>query len=535
MSFPWVLSLVVGFLSLSQEILWVRLISFVQGGAPVAFAFVLSCYLVGIALGAAIGKIFCDRAKDLYGVAALVLLLAAATDPLPPFLGDTIAYRGGAVTWLQVVPPALAIILTAAIKSILFPIAHHLGSNQSGPNVGSSVSNIYFGNIIGATLGPIVTGFFVLDWLTVDDSFRLVGALSLLMAILCALRSPFQRRIVTLLGGAAAVALFSLMIPASDFVRSAAERFAEGTAREPVYGEISQVVQNKHGVIHTVALPGRRDDMVYGGNVYDGRINTNIKNDTNGIGRVYLLAALHPNPKRILVVGMSTGAWTQVVAGFPGVEKIDVVEINKGYVDVMRRHPEVTSILDNPKVSLHFDDGRRWLKRHPDERYDMIVMNTTFHWRAYSTNLLSLDFLREVSHHLNRPAGLLTFNTTQSLDAFKTAERSCPFVYRYLGFAYAGFQDFKVDASVARDRLTKTTIDGRPVFESSDFATGAIGDKLANAQLEPVAELLARHAAPAEVITDVNMLSEFRHGKRVGIPLLDLLLPPRHDMLVKDK
>ena len=59
--------------------------------------------------------------------------------------------------------------LTALIKSIMFPIAHHLGSQQSGARIGRSVSKVYFGNIIGSTLGPIVTGYLLLDQLTMDQ------------------------------------------------------------------------------------------------------------------------------------------------------------------------------------------------------------------------------------------------------------------------------------------------------------------------------------------------------------------------------
>ncbi len=282
MKFPWLLSLVVGYLSLSQEILWVRLISFVQGGAPVAFALVLTCYLVGIALGAAVGKWFCDRSQDLYLVAAGTLLLAAVTDPLPPYLGRWIAYHGGPVTLLHVLPPVLGIVATAAIKSVLFPIAHHLGSNSSGPRVGSSVSNIYFGNIIGATLGPIVTGFLLLDVLTVDANFRLIGMISLAMAVACAFQSPSSSARRQLLFGAVAVLALAVLIPRADFVADAAERFADGTSKAPVLGEISHVIQNKHGVIHTVSLPGRDDDMVYGGNIYDGRINVDLHRNSNG-------------------------------------------------------------------------------------------------------------------------------------------------------------------------------------------------------------------------------------------------------------
>ena len=50
------LSFCVGFLSLSQEILWVRLFGFTNESLPQAFAFVLTMYLLGIAFGAMIGR-----------------------------------------------------------------------------------------------------------------------------------------------------------------------------------------------------------------------------------------------------------------------------------------------------------------------------------------------------------------------------------------------------------------------------------------------------------------------------------------------
>ena len=48
----------VGFLSLSQEILFVRLVGFAFESTPDSFAFVLVCFLLGIALGAHAGMRF---------------------------------------------------------------------------------------------------------------------------------------------------------------------------------------------------------------------------------------------------------------------------------------------------------------------------------------------------------------------------------------------------------------------------------------------------------------------------------------------
>jgi predicted membrane-bound spermidine synthase len=92
--------------------------------------------------------------------------------------------------------------------------------------------------------------------------------------------------------------------------------------------------------------------------------------------------------------------------GFPGVESIDVVEINPAYLDLTRSYPELAPLLDDPRIHIHIDDGRRWLKRNPHTRYDLIVQNITYHWRANAGNLLSREYLSEVRTHLNPVASL---------------------------------------------------------------------------------------------------------------------------------
>src|SRR5258705_5113462 len=89
-SFAWWLSFVIGFLSLSIEIVWVRIIGFGYETLPPAFSFVLACYLVGIALGAALGKRLCERTQNLYVAAALMLSLSALVDVGSPTDGSRV-------------------------------------------------------------------------------------------------------------------------------------------------------------------------------------------------------------------------------------------------------------------------------------------------------------------------------------------------------------------------------------------------------------------------------------------------------------
>jgi spermidine synthase len=507
-SFPWWLSLSIGFLSLSEEILWVRVVGFAFQTLPFAFSFVLACYLVGIALGAAYGKRLCARTGNLYAAAAVVLGVAALWDACTPLLIGGFLPADNEQRLAALAP---AIVLTAALKSILFPVAHHLGSFAEGPRVGRSVSRIYFGNIVGATLGPLVTGFLALDHLNVDECFALAAAACVFIAIGCVLKSGRLPLIGVPL--AAALLLSGLAPRIARPGPGALRMLAAGGAES-----LTHFAANRHGVIHTVLT--RAGDFVFGGNVYDGIATVDVELNANRLDRVYLLALLQPQPRRILTIGLSAGAWVRAMQGFPGVERIDVVEINPGYIELIRAYPELAPLLDDPRVHIYVDDGRRWLKRNPGTRYDLIVQNTTHHWRANAGNLLSREYLADVRAHL-APGGVVTVNTTGSFDVLATMDAVFPYAYRYANFAYAS--DHALTPEAARLAAVRRP-DGTPV-PAPGAPEGSVAALLSRARLEPAAAFIARRHAAAEVISDDNLLTEYRHGKRSGPKLLEALLP----------
>lgn len=506
-SFAWWLSFFIGFLSLSVEIVWVRIIGFGYETLPPAFSFVLACYLVGIALGAALGKRLCERTQQLYGAAALALSLSALCDVVSPtFVGKVIATHRSDLLF-----PALAIVCTAALKSILFPIVHHLGSVAAGPRVGRSVSRVYFGNIMGATLGPLVTGFFAFDYLSTDECLGVAAAIALLCATGCVLKSsrpsliavPFLVSIV-----ASAIAMKSIN-PGIGSLRYLA---AGGRA-------IIGYSANGHGIIHTAFTP--KGEFIFGGNVYDGIATTNVDTNPNGLDRVYLLALVHQNIKRVLSVGLSGGAWIRALEGFPGIEEIDVIEINPGYVDLDRQYPQLSGFLKDPRVHIYIDDGRRWLRRNPDLRFDAIVQNTSYYWRANVGNLLSREYFLDCRRHLN-PGGVILANTTGSYDVFTTAQSVFPDVYRYTNFMVAS--DHPLTKDIAR--LWEVRRPDGKLFQPGNTKPESVVAWLATVPLEPAAQFLARHGTAGEVITDDNLLTEYRHGRRFGPAFLQSLLPP---------
>jgi spermidine synthase len=490
-----VLSFGVGFLSLSQEILFVRLVSFAFTSTPEAFAFVLTVFLLGIAAGANIGKRICAQGCNLRHVACGVLLVAAASDlALPYLLVPLIAAEYPA--------PLLALVIgwSAAVKSVLFPVAHELGADSASS--GRSISRVYGFNVIGSTAGPLVTGFILLDVVGLQQCLNLVALGSLTLAVLLA---PKSRRALEL------AAIGALAWGSSHFV-APPDLLPDLISTQLRSGQqLGSIIENRSGIIHTI-VDGKHGEMVFGGNVYDGRISTDLRTNSNGIDRAYILAALHDNPARVLVVGMSSGAWTWVVSRFPGVREIDVVEINPGYAELIRSHPEVAGILDDPRITIHVDDGRRWLLRHGSRRYDLIVMNTSFHWRAYATNLLSREFLTLVAKHLDH-GGIVTFNTTWSPYAVWTAAQVFPVVMRYSNFVYASDHDFVSRIPSLSHRLYEITENHKPVFDQANPIDAQAIDKMFAGRFVTPQQIARLTDRPLEVITDDNMITEYRYGR----------------------
>lgn len=499
-----------GFIALSYEILWYRVISFASWGLPGAFGLLLSAYLFGLAVGSRVAGAFCrdqTRAGDRRQLRSLAVF----------------AFVANVVAWLVVPafgwtakrwdwPPALAMVaVAAALLGAILPLVAHFGI-KADDRAGVNLSYVYLANIVGSAAGSLVTGFVFLDAWPIQTIGAVIAILGMaLVALLVTLAElPRAGRGAALVGVAAACLLFHRASPAVY------DRIWERLLYRSKFDESTRfldVVETKSGVI-TVTQEG----VVYGGGAYDGKVSTSLVHDRNGILRAYAVGALHPAPRRVLMVGLATGAWAQVVANLPGVERLTVVEINPGYLELISKYDEVKSLLSNPRVEIVIDDGRRWINRHPDARFDVMVMNTTWHWRAHATNLLSTEYFELVRSRL-APGGVMLFNTTSSDDAKKTALSIFPYGMRVWNCVAVSDAPLAFDRERWKTTLTETRIDGAPVIDTStEDGRRFLEDTLAYADtieapptdegLEARESVLAK-VESATVITDDNMAPEW--------------------------
>ncbi|HWZ33507.1 MAG TPA: fused MFS/spermidine synthase [Bryobacteraceae bacterium] len=376
---------VAGFIALAYEVIWYRLYSFSSGGDARTFALLLGFYLAGIAYGSLAARSVCsdidagtmDRHVRFAGRFVIVANI------LGFLVAPTVALAGRFVPDVATLP---LVLVTAALLGAVFPILCHVSVSPDS-NAGARLSYLYISNIAGSALGSFLVGFVLMDVLSFRQIAILLATLGLILGVVLLLTTTAKKsnRLVIAVSGVAAVTAVVLASP----------WLFDGFYEKLLYkGEVhsdtrfSRVVETRSGVI-TISPDG----TVFGGGMYDGRFNVDLLRDTNWVIRAYALSAIHPSPKEVLMIGLSSGSWAQIIANHENLEKLTIIEINPGYLNIIPQHDQVASVLRNPKVTVVIDDGRRWLTRNPDRKFDMIVMNTTYHWRANVSNLLSVEFL----------------------------------------------------------------------------------------------------------------------------------------------
>jgi spermidine synthase len=490
-----------GLVSLAYEILWYRAFSLAAMGRAPAFAVLLGFYLTGIAFGGRVSSKLCRKMsgdslqRQLRNLGIFVIVANLLGFLVVPALG-----------YLSRFGPGLALPLVAVVTTLLgaaFPLISHAAVVPDA-RAGRGLSWLYVSNIIGSTLGSLIVGYVLMDYWGIRQiaiAIALTG-IALGTAILLGSARDGRSRLFQLAGCAAlAVLVVAGAAPLFDRIY---ERLEAKIVLPDSY-VYRDIVETKSGVAAVT-----KDLVVFGGGVYDGRINTDLVHDSNWLFRPFSISLWHAAPRKVLMIGLSTGAWGQVIVNHPEVEQLTIVEINPGYLKLIDKYPAVRNLLTNPKVHIVIDDGRRWLVRNRREQFDVIVSNTTFHWRAHISAILSREFLELVSAHL-RPSGVFFYNLTGSPEAQLTGITVFPYGLMVGNALALSNQPIPVDLERWKRIMRDYRIDGKPVFDLNNPEHVKRFEEVA-ASLpvrEDAAALRAKNTA-TRLITDDNMGVEWR-------------------------
>lgn len=484
-------SFALGYITLSQELFWYRVLSFVTANRPETFGLLLAAFLFGIAMATITA---CNVIRQQQSVVQYIVnSLALAT--LIWFLAvPTIAALAGMGSSFLVF--YVGLIFVAAVSYFtggVFTALCHLLQLKLRAAAGKTVGLHYFANVIGATSGPLLTGFLLFEYFSVRDLVLLFGIMTLLSSMIFfpQLANPFRLKLGLMATGTLLLG-FALHSTAYEGIMEKLQM-----VNEP----FTAFTSNRSGFISAIG------HKIYGNGVYDNTMNIDPdpQRDVNKIFRAYAIPTFHARPTRVLVIGTNGGSWTKALSMYGALQKLTTLEINRGYLDIIALYPDFADILHHPKVEFVIDDGRHWLNNNPDEKFDIIVSNAIYHWRSNATNLLSREFMELCRSRLN-PGGYLYINDTNAEDVAFTAAHVFQYVTRAFNImVIAG--DSPPEASPEQKRANLAQFkypDGSPVYKKQETI-----DHMVNITYPNQREAwLARQ--DLMLITDDNMATEFK-------------------------
>jgi predicted membrane-bound spermidine synthase/tetratricopeptide (TPR) repeat protein len=407
-----------GFTAFAYEIAWTRLLSIVIGSSTYAFTLMLAAVLVGTVVGSAIFHCFLSRSERLsirtlatlqagIGIASItsLALFRWIPDMIPGLLRVTHETFFGLVL-TQLLCSSLTVLPASIAFGINFPLVIVLLHRAGGISAGNSimVGRAYAANTIGAIIGVLLTGFWLVPLV---GSFRVIAfaaALNLLLAVTVDLL-PRQRlfpaltiKIVSL------TAIITVGVSGFFYNPSLMSLSAvlygntyKGHLTVEEIAATNDLIFNAEGVNDSIAVV-RTDNSV--------ALRVNGKADAStGDARTQLLlghlgAAFHSAPRRVLIIGFGAGMTASAVARYPDVEQIDCVEIEPA---VLRAAPYLQTlnrdVLSDRRLHIIFDDARNFLLTSR-EQYDLIISEPSNPWIAGVASLFTDEYYAAARRHL---------------------------------------------------------------------------------------------------------------------------------------
>ena len=86
----------------------------------------------------------------------------------------------------------------------------------------------------------------------------------------------------------------------------------------------------------------------------------------------------HPNPKKVLIVGGGEGATAREVERYDMVEEIEMVDLDGELIELVKKYlPWPREGFNDQRLKLTIMEGREYLSKQPDGKYDIIIMDAT--------------------------------------------------------------------------------------------------------------------------------------------------------------
>ena len=416
-----------GLTALASQVVWTRLLSLLFGGTVYTFALILAVFLFGLGVGSTAGAAYSRRTTRARRALGWIQLLTGAAmvwagyllmaylpfQPIDPAaLSDpTAKYSQDLWRCAQVVLPA------AMLWGASFPLAL-AALARPGQDTGRLVGGVYAANTLGAIVGSLGIGLFLVARLGSQHTQQVLVVLSILSGLLMLFPRRSQLPVTPIrtnprakkwsaataigLVLVAAVGAGAAWLPPVPGVLVAFGRFSANWVGR---SEVTYVGEGLNAFVAVTRTP-------MGVPVYhnSGKVQASSEGQDMSLQRMlgHLSHLVPASAQDVLVVGLGAGVTAGAVTIAPSVERVTIVEIEplvptsvSEYFGDYNDH-----VVGDPKVTIRIDDGRHYLLT-TDRMYDVITSDPLDPWIKGAATLFTEEFFQTIRRHL-KPGGVLT-------------------------------------------------------------------------------------------------------------------------------
>jgi spermidine synthase len=291
--------------------------------------------------------------------------------------------------------------LFCMIAGALFVAAARMMSIESAVDARRATSAAYLLEAAGSAVGGIIASLVLLRFLSPFQIAGIVLILNLLMASVLWLR--LNRKQIAAAVAAATLLAFLLLIEVAPRMERLAQAqewrgFHVLASKDSIYGNLMVIVTGNNRSLYE-----------------NGLILASTPDESAAEESVHYALLEHPAPKRVLLIGGGAGGSVPQALKHPTVERIDLVELDPALIRMARDYLPSDSAPLDPRVHLHYADGRAYLNATRDS-FDVIIVSLPDPQTAQLNRFYTAEFFRSARAHL-APDGLLALQLRSSEEA----------------------------------------------------------------------------------------------------------------------
>ena len=396
-----------GFTAISWEIIWFRVLDIALQSNAYTYGHLLAFVLISSAIGSMIGAkavAYIRQPKKVFLIIQGIISLYSAIAiwgiglywQVHPGLRSDAGFinlnnLGAEVLFKYLVIPGVITIVPSLLMGFYFPLVQQAVQQNYG-EIGKRVGFIYLASILGNTLGSLLTGLVLIDILGTAGSIRLLVIIGICFLLLIRANLLKNLLITTLILLAVTT---TVVFPNNKSLWAALH-----TVDPQAY---FQVVEDSTSVA-AIAETNDKGKLLASGQV---QANFPYLHIHGLLGSTPAL--LHPNPEKIMIIGLGSGGTPHTVGVNPLTQKIKIIELLGAELPVLQQYAQrpagkaLKHLFQDPRYEIIVGDGRRELTMS-QEKFDIIEADAIQPWRSRAGMLYSQEFFQQVQAHL-KPGG----------------------------------------------------------------------------------------------------------------------------------